>query len=539
MPIKSGKRGVEVLRDRTISKSTAFTKEERESYGLRGLLPYAIGSQETQMNRVMANIRRKESDIEKYIFMSALQDRNEKLYYKTVMENIKELLPIIYTPTVGQVCKEFSQIYRNDKGFFITPEDKGDIYDILGNWPEKDVKVIVVTDGERILGLGDLGANGMGIPIGKLSLYVAGGGIHPKDCMPIMFDVGTGNEEYLNDLLYLGYPHHRLKGEAYFDLLDEFIQAVQKRFPDALIQFEDFLTPNAYAILKKYQHKILCFNDDIQGTAAVALGGVLTSARVSGKAFKDSTILFVGAGSAATGIADLMVKAFMDDGLSSEEAHKRLWFVDINGLVVKGRNDLMSHNIPYAHEYDQLPLIEAIKALQPNILIGASGAGGTFTQEVIETMSAINERPVIFALSNPTSKSECTAEQAYTFSRGKAIFASGSPFDNFVYEGREIITSQGNNVYIFPGVGLAAVSVKARYLPDEVFLVAAKALASCVTEDELSEGRVYGKLLRLREISHRIAVAVAEKLYEMGLAKAPKPVDLDAFFKEMEYDPTY
>ena len=539
MGLITNKRGVEVLRDRKISKSTSFTKEERQELGLRGLLPYSVGSQQKQINRVMTNIRRKESDIEKYIFLSALQDRNEQLFYKTIMQNFAELLPIIYTPTVGQVCKEFSQIYRNDKGFFITPEDKGEIRQILDNWPEKEVKVVVITDGQRILGLGDLGANGMGIPIGKLSLYVAGGGIRPEFCMPIMFDVGTNNEAYLDDLLYLGYPHKRMVGEPYFELLDEFIVAIRDKFPDVLIQFEDFLTPNAYEILNKYQNQILCFNDDIQGTAAVALGGVLSASRISGIPFKDSTILFLGAGSAATGIADLMVSALIAEGLSEDEAHQRLWFVDIHGLLVKSRTDLLPHNLPYAHDAAPLNFIEAIKYLKPNILIGASGAGGTFTQEVIELMSEINQRPVIFALSNPTSKSECTAAEAYTYSNGTAIFASGSPFAEFEWHGKTYTTAQGNNVYIFPGIGLACIGMKPSHLPDDIFMVAARALANCIDQSELDAGRVYPNLTKLRFISLEIAKAVSLKLLELGLTKISKPADLHAYLEALMYNPEY
>lgn len=533
------KRGVEVLRDRSISKSTAFTKDERKDLGLRGLLPYAISSQQKQINRVIANIRRKDSDIEKYIFLSALQDRNEKLYYKTLMDNIEELLPIIYTPTVGQVCKEFSQIYRLDKGFFITPEDKGDIDELLGNWPEKDVRVIVITDGQRILGLGDLGSNGMGIPIGKLSLYTAGAGIHPVHCLPVMLDVGTNNEELLNDLLYLGYPHHRLEGDEYFDLLDEFITKANEKYPNVLIQFEDFLTPNAFAILNKYQDKVLCFNDDIQGTAAVALSGVLCSSRITKVPFRDTKIMFLGAGSAATGIADLMIKTYTSRGLTQKEAYNNLWFVDVNGLVVKSRTDLMEHNLPYAHDVTAMNFLDAINYVKPTVLIGASGAGGTFTQEVIEAMCAHNEKPVVFALSNPTSKSECTAEQAYNWSKGKIIFASGSPFDPVEYEGKIYKTGQGNNAYIFPGIGLGAISVKAKYLPEEIFLAAAEALANEIGEDDLLAGTVYPKLTVLRKISHSIAVAVAEKLFEMHLAGIQRPDDLGAFLKDQMYDPVY
>ena len=391
--------GHDILHNSAANKSTAYTLEEREALGLRGLLPYKIGDQDTHQKRALANLRRKAYDIEKYIFLSGLQDRNEKLFYRMVIDNIEEIMPLIYTPTVGQACKEFAHIYRRSQGFYITPDDKGDIRKILDNWHEDDVKVIVVTDGQRILGLGDLGSNGMGIPIGKLALYTACAGIHPHQCLPVMLDVGTNNEELLNDPLYMGYPHKRLEGQTYLDLVEEFVDAIQDKYPDSLLQFEDFLTPNAYKLLETYRDKILCFNDDIQGTAAVALSGVIASNRVTGHDFKDLRIMFLGAGSAATGIGDLLLAAFMAQGLSKEEAAKRLWFVDQHGIIVKSRDDLMSHNIPYAHDYEQLGFVDAIKAIKPHILIGATGAPGTFTQEVIETMAQINERPAIFALS--------------------------------------------------------------------------------------------------------------------------------------------
>ncbi len=533
------KKGVAVLRDKKLSKSTAFTKEERKEMGLRGLLPHSIISQTIQERRVMANIRDKGSNIEKYIFLSALQDRNERLYYHIIMNNLEELLPIIYTPTVGEVCTRFSHIYRIDKGFYITPDDKGDVLELLGNWPEEDVRIIVVTDGSRILGLGDLGVNGIGISIGKLSLYTAGAGINPAQCMPIVLDLGTNNQPLREDLLYLGYPHPRLEDEAYYEMVDEFIKAVQQRFPKALIQFEDFITPKAYVILEKYQHEVLCFNDDIQGTAAVALSGVLCSSRITGIAFKDSRILFLGAGSAATGIADLMVDAFMAEGLSREEAQDRLWFVDINGLVTKDSNNLLPHNIPYARHSHAMNFIETLHDFKPHILIGASGAGGAFTREVIEAMCQYNERPAIFALSNPTSSAECTAEHAYEWSDGKAIFVSGSPFGKVEYKGKTHIPGQGNNVYIFPGVGLGAMACEAKYLPDHVFLTAARVLAAQVTDEELAHGTLYPRMTHLQEISLEIATAIATRLWDEGLARAERPDDIKSYIASLQYDPEY
>ncbi|MEP1231386.1 MAG: NAD-dependent malic enzyme, partial [Litorimonas sp.] len=472
-------------------------------------------------------------------FLSGLQDRNEKLFYRMVIDNIEEIMPLIYTPTVGQACKEFAHIFRRSQGFYITPDDKGDIRKILDNWHEDDVKVIVVTDGQRILGLGDLGSNGMGIPIGKLALYTACAGIHPHQCLPVMLDVGTNNEELLKDPLYMGYPHKRLEGQAYLDLVEEFVSAIQDKYPESLLQFEDFLTPNAYKLLETYRDKILCFNDDIQGTATVALSGVLASSRVTGHKFSDMRIMFLGAGSAATGIGDLMVAAFMEQGLSKAEAVKRLWFVDQHGIIVKDRDDLMSHNIPYAHDYEQLGFVEAIEAIKPHVLIGATGAPGTFTQEVIETMSKINERPAIFALSNPTSRAECTAKQAYQWSKGKAIFTSGSPFDAVVLDGKTHQPGQGNNAYVFPGIGLGAIACQAKNINDAMFLAAAKALAQQVSQESLDAGTLYPPLSDIREVSLNIAIAVAKTAYETGMAQSGEPEDIQAHIQEMMYEPNY
>jgi len=533
------KRNGDLLHTSALNKSTAFTREEREQYGLRGLLPYIVSDQQTQIRRIMGNLRRKEYDIERYIFLSALQERNERLFYQTALQHIDEITPLIYTPTVGQACKEFSHIYRHAKGFFITPEDRGSINEMLDNWPHQDIRVIVITDGQRILGLGDLGANGMGIPIGKLALYTTCAGIHPNQCLPVMFDVGTNNEELLHDSLYIGYPHKRIQGQAYDDLLDEFIQTVQTRFPNALIQFEDFQTANAFRLLEKYQDKILCFNDDIQGTSAVALAGILNCASLTGKTYKDLNIMFLGAGSAAIGIGDLMVRAFIEAGLPKEEAIRRLWYVDGNGLVVSGRKDLAAHKLRYAHDYEHLNFREALARLKPNVLIGATGAGNSFTQDVIELMAANHERPIIFALSNPTDRAECTPEQAYKWSKGKAVYASGSPFAPVEYEGKIYKPGQGNNVYIFPGVGLGSIISKATRINDGVFLVAAKALAHCVSKDDLAQGSVYPPFKNIRKISVEIATAVAEKIFADGLAGIERPSNLRAHIESWMYDPRY
>jgi malate dehydrogenase (oxaloacetate-decarboxylating)(NADP+) len=539
MSAHSHTHGSDLLFDPSTNKSTAFTLEERQRLGLRGLLPAQVSSMERQKVRILENIRRKAYDIEKYVGLRALQDRNERLFYRTLIDHIDELLPIVYTPTVGQACKEFAHIFRQTRGFYVTPEDRGTVRQNLDNWPESDVRVVVVTDGERILGLGDLGANGMGIPIGKLALYTACAGIAPEHCLPVMLDVGTDNEELLSDPLYLGVPTRRVRGETYDSLVEELISALQDKWPQALIQFEDFLTPNAYRLLRRYRDRAFCFNDDIQGTAAVALAGLYASTRISGLRFEDLRVMFLGAGSAATGIADLTVKALTAAGHSLEHATGQLSFVDLRGLLVASRTDLAEHNLPYAHDGAQMGFIEALRSIRPHVLIGATGAHGAFTREVIETMADINERPTIFALSNPTSRAECTAEQAYTWSAGRAIFASGSPFGPVEVGGRRYRAGQGNNAYIFPGIGLGTVACRSSRVSEPMFLAAARALASQVTDAHLAEGALYPTLGEIRAVSAEIAVAVAEQAYTEGSARLPRPDDLRAHILAQMYDPRY
>ena len=537
MAKRGGKKGFEILRDKALNRSITFTRAERDRLGLTGLLPHVVATPAQLVDRVMTNLERLPRDIDKYMFLSALQERNEHLFYRTVIDHIETILPLIYTPTVGEACKEFSHIARQPKGFFITPEDKGRIRRILGNWPGNDIRIIVVTDGQRILGLGDLGANGMGIPIGKLALYTACAGIAPEHCLPVALDVGTNSEELLDDILYLGYPRRRVEGRAYFDLVEEFVIAVQRRYPRALIQFEDFLTPNAYALLNTYRDRVLCFNDDIQGTAAVALAGVMASTRITGVKLRDLRIMFLGAGSAATGIADLMTSAFVEEGVAEQEARRHLWFVDVKGLVVKERKDLMEHNLPYAHDHPPMAFLEAIDSIGPHVLIGATGAPGTFTRQVIEAMSRINPHPVIFALSNPTSKAECTAQQAYAWSAGKAVFASGSPFGKVSYGGREIQPGQGNNAYVFPGIGLGAIACQARTIPDALFLEAARALAGLVEESDLERGCLYPPLRQIRKISLAIATRVATKAWSLKLARRRRPASVKKSLASFMYEP--
>ena len=529
---------LEWIRNNKTNKSTAFTKEEKKLLGLEGLLPYRVVNQEIQLKRVLQNIDRKPNDIERYLYLSALQGRNERLFYRVLNENIEKLLPIVYTPTVGEACKSFSNVFTETKGFYITPEYKGRIFEVLENWPAQEVRVIVVTDGERILGLGDLGANGMGIPIGKLVLYTACGGIDPSFCLPIMIDVGTNNEELRKDPLYLGLPQERIKGTEYLEIMDEFMEAVNRRFPGVLVQFEDFLTPNAFGLLNRYQFKYRCFNDDIQGTAAVALAGIICSSRITKIELTDYRFMFLGAGSAATGIANLLTEKLVLLGMSRQEALDKIYFCDVNGLLIKSRTDLQEHNLPYAKDLKSMSFSESIKELKPHVLIGATGAPGTFTQEVIELMSENHERPVIFALSNPTSKAECTAEQAYSWSKGNAIFVSGSPFANVEYEGRTFDPGQGNNAYIFPGLGLGVVAAQIEHVNDELLITAAECLANLVENHDLDLGALYPPIQEIRSVSLAIAKAVMLNAVKQGLSSID-PSSIDQRIQQELYDPRY
>ncbi len=537
-----GRTGIDLLHDPLYNKGTAFTYKERRKLGLLGLLPPRISTLEQQSTRVIANIRKRATEIEKYVDMLSLLDRNETLYYKVTIDNIEEIMPIIYTPTVGQGCQRYAHLFRRSRGLFITKHEKGRIKEVLKNWPRQDVRVIVVTDGQRILGLGDLGASGMGIPVGKLALYTACGGIPPGQTLPITLDVGTNNPVLLNDPLYLGLPEKRIEGREYDDLIQEFVSGVQEVFPKALLQFEDFANHNAFRLLEKYRNEACTFNDDIQGTASVTLAGLYSAGRITGRKLTDEVILFHGAGEAAIGIGDLVVGAMMAEGLTKEQAKARCWFMDSKSLVDSSRTDLQHHKLAYAHKHDHGPvpnLLAAVKAIKPTALIGVSGMAQQFTKEIIEEMARLNERPLIFALSNPTANAECSAEQAYGLSDGRAIFCSGSPFPTYVYKGRTFVPGQGNNAYIFPGVGLGVVAVASKRVTDEMFAEAARALAKLVTEEDLEQGALFPPLTKIREISAKIAAAVAEVCYLRGLAAAPRPKDLLESIEAMQYKPEY
>jgi malate dehydrogenase (oxaloacetate-decarboxylating)(NADP+) len=532
-------RGLPLLRDPLLNKGTAFTEAERDELGLRGFLPAHVLSMEEQVARVLTNLRSLPNDLEKYIALNSLHDRNEALFFRVVCDNIDEIQPLIYTPTVGLACQRFGLIFQRPRGMFISASDRGRIAELLANWPYP-AKLIVVTDGERILGLGDLGAHGMGIPVGKLSLYSACAGVHPENCLPVMLDVGTNNEEFLQDPYYIGLRQKRLTGAAYDEFVDEFINAAREAFPGVLIQFEDFANHSAFRLLHKYRDKACVFNDDIQGTAAVALAGLLSALRVSGGKLTDQTLLFLGAGEAATGIADLVVSAMVARGASEAEALRCNWLVDSRGLVVKNRSGLTEHKLRYAHE--QAPIddfLTAIRTLKPTAIIGVAAVGGAFTPEVLQTMARINNRPIVFALSNPTSKAECSAEEAYRHTGGRALFACGSPYDPVKLDGKTFVPRQGNNSYIFPGVGLGAIASETRLVTDEMFMAAAHTLAHLVSEADIEQGSLYPALARIREVSAHIAAAVADVAYKRGLATGQAPKDLTAYIQSQMYDAHY
>ncbi len=532
--------GINLLRNPILNKGTAFTEEERDALGLRGLLPACVCGMDEQEERVLANYRRKTSDLERYVHMVSLQVRNETLFYRVILNNLDEMTPIIYTPTVGEACQKYGHIYQRPKGVFVTANDRGRVADVLRNAPCADVRIIVVTDGERILGLGDQGANGMGIPVGKLSLYTACAGVQPAQCLPVTLDVGTDNWALLEEPLYIGLKQRRVRDERYDELVEEFVVAVQEAFPKALIQFEDFANRNAFRLLEKYRDRVCTFNDDIQGTGAVALAGLYAAPRLAGTRFADQTFLFLGAGEAGIGIGDMIVGMLIEEGLTLEEAKRRCWFVDSKGLVIRARGDLSEHKLKYAHDHEPVAdFLSAVETLKPTAIIGVSGQPDTFNQAVLQAMARINRRPIVFALSNPTSKAECTAEEAYGHTEGRAIFASGSPFDPVTYDGKIHVPGQGNSAYIFPGVGLGAIAAEARLVTDEMFFAAAKALAAQVTDADLAQGRVYPPLANIRGVSAVIARDVASIAYERGLARREEPEDLMQDITAHMYQPVY
>jgi malate dehydrogenase (oxaloacetate-decarboxylating)(NADP+) len=499
-----------------------------------------VESLEEQTVRVLANLHAKTNPLEQYRYLSALQNENETLFYRVALDHLEETLPIIYTPTVGEACLEWSRLYERPRGLYISAaQHAGRVADLLRDWPRR-AGIIVVTDGGRILGLGDLGANGMGIPIGKLTLYTTCAGMPPEVCLPVTLDVGTDVESVRNDAMYLGDRRARLSGEAYNAFLEEFVTATQAVFPGAIVQFEDFNNACAFRLLRRYRDRLCCFDDDVQGTGAMGLAGLYSAGRITGRPLSAQRILFVGAGQACLGIGALVVAALQRDGLSEGAARARCLFIDSKGPVVTSRTDLPERKRLFAQDcHATASLVETTENFSPTVLIGASTQGGLFTQAVLEAMARLNERPVVFALSNPTSKAECTAEQAYAWTSGRAVFASGSPFAPVTLNGRVHATGQANNSFVFPGVGLGLLMAGARRVDDELFLAAARALATQMTDADLGRGLLFPPAARMRDVALAVATAVATAAYDRGLATKPRPADLAAAVAGAMYTPRY
>ena len=528
------------LRIPRLNKGSAFTVAERSAYGLEGLLPPGVSTLEAQVARTHASLANLEEDLQKYLLLSDLQARNETLFYAVLMSDPATFMPIVYTPTVGEASQKFDHIFRAARGMYLPITSRNRLHELLKNWPERDIRFIVVTDGERILGLGDLGVGGMGIPLGKLALYTACAGVPPQYCLPITLDVGTNNTELLEDPLYLGLRQNRVRGAEYMAFIDEFVTAVQERFPKCCIQWEDFANINAVPILERYRDRICTYNDDIQGTAAVALAGMFGALRISGQKLTDQRFLFLGDGSAATGIAELISQAMVLEGLDIAGARARNSLFDINGLMVKSRTDLAAFQKPFALDHAPVShFVDAVRALRPTGIIGVSTVPKLFNQQVIEAMAAINARPIIFPYSNPTSRSECTAEEAYRWSEGRAIFASGSPFPPLEVGGKTFVPGQGNNVYIFPAMGMAVYASEATRVTEEMFIVAAKAVAEQVSDESLATGLIYPPQSRILEASLHVATRVAEYIFEKGLARVPRPKDVAEHIRTAAYKPVY
>src|ERR1700742_1485636 len=540
MPPDLSLSGYALLRNPRTNKGSAFTEEERRRYGLEGLLPPTPSSLQHQVARIHAELSNLDVDLQKYLLLSDLQARNETLFYAVLMSDPASFMPLVYTPTVGEACQKFDHIFRAARGVYLPITAKGRVKELLSHWPHEDVRFIAATDGERILGLGDLGVGGMGIPIGKLSLYTACAGVPPEVCLPIMLDVGTNNQNLLADPLYLGLRRERVRGDEYHAFIEEFVEAVQQLYPKCCIQWEDFANFNAVPILDRYRDKVCTYNDDIQGTAAVALAGIYASLRITGGKLPDQRILFLGGGSAATGIAELLAQAMALEGLDINEARKRNALFDVNGLMVSSRKALADFQRPFAVDHEPIhDFADAVRALKPNAIIGVSTVPKLFNQQVIEAMAEVNERPIIFPYSNPTSRSECTADEAYRWSKGKAVFASGSPYPPVEIEGKVFVPGQGNNVYIFPALGMAVYATEATRVTQEMFIVAARAVAEQVGDDNLEKGLIYPPQSQIFSASLHVAAKIAEYIYDHGLARVPRPGDIQAQIAEKPYKPVY
>jgi malate dehydrogenase (oxaloacetate-decarboxylating)(NADP+) len=533
-------RGTQLIHDPRLNKSAAFTQTEREALGLLGLLPENIDSADGQLERAFSQLAHESSELDKYIYLRTLQDTDETLFFRVVMSDPARLLPLVYTPTVGEACVRFSEIFRRPRGLYVSINRRGRVREVLRNWPERDVRFIVVTSGERILGLGDLGSNGMGIPIGKLALYTACAGVPPRLTMPVAMDCGTNNETLLRDPLYLGLRQRRPSVTELDEFVEEFVVAVQKEFPGCCIQFEDWARDDAFRLLARYRERVCCFNDDVQGSAAAALAGIENAMRITAGRLAEQTFLFLGAGAAAVGISYLLVSAMEAQGISTEQARARIWMFNRNGLVESTRNDLADFQRPYAHLHTPIKAFDtAIESLRPSVLIGASTAAGAFNRQVIESMARLNRRPIIFALSNPTSRAECSAQDAYQWSEGRAIFAGGSPFAPVRINGRTLVPGQCNNMYIFPAMGLAIYATRARRVTAEMFLAAARAIAELVANAELEEGLIYPPQSAILKTEIHAAKRIAEVVFARGLAGVDRPTDIGAFIESQVYRPEY
>ena len=536
----TAKHGVELLHDPSLNKSTAFTEAEKQALGLVGLLPDVTESEELQLQRVMMQLGKKDTDLERYIYLINLLDHNETLFYATVMSDAARFLPIVYDPTIGEACLKFGHIYRQPRGMYLSITRRGRVKEILKNWPQNDVRFICVTDGGRILGLGDLGANGAGIPIGKLQLYTACAGVPPQYLLPMYLDAGTNNEQYLHDPLYLGMRKPRPATAELYSFVDEFVEAVQEVFPRCCIHFEDWTGADAVHLLQRYRDKYCVYNDDVQGTAGITLAGMINAAKIKGTKLKDEKYLFLGAGSAGIGLADLLCTALVAQGMSLKEAQSRVYMFDVNGLLESSRTDLLDFQKPYAHKHAPTrDFVAAIESIKPTTIIGVSTIGGAFNQKVIEAMARINERPVILALSNPTEHAECTPEQAYTWSKGKAIYAAGVQFEPVHYNGQTFLPGQANNFYIFPAIGMAIFATQAKRVTDEMFIEAGQAVADQVPADLLKQGLLYPLQSNILETEIQTAARVAKLVFDLGLARVARPADMVSFIRQQVYKPEY
>jgi malate dehydrogenase (oxaloacetate-decarboxylating)(NADP+) len=534
------KHGIELLRDPSLNKSTAFTEAEKQALGLVGLVPDVTETEELQLRRVMVQLGQKNTDLDRYIYLINLLDHNETLFYRTVMSDPARFLPIVYDPTIGEACLKFGHIYRQVRGMYLSITRRGKVKEILKNWPQKDIRFICVTDGGRILGLADLGANGAGIPIGKLQLYTACAGVPPQYLLPMYLDAGTNNEQYLNDPLYLGLRKTRPSTRDLFSFVDEFVEAVQEVFPKCCIHFEDWTGTDAVHLLQRYRDKYCVYNDDVQGTAGIVLTGMINAAKLKGTKLKDEKYLFLGAGSAGIGLANLLCSALVAQGITLKEVQSRVYMFDINGLLETTRQDLVDFQMPYAHQH--LPtkdFVAAIESIKPTTIIGVSTIGGAFTQKVVESMSRINERPVILALSNPTEHAECTPEQAYKWSKGKAVYAAGVQFAPVHYKGQTFLPGQANNFYIFPAVGMAVFATQAKRVTDEMFMEAGQAVADQVPSELLKQGLLYPLQSNILEAEIQTAARVAKLVFDSGLARVDRPTDMVAFIRQHVYKPEY